>query len=228
MCNLRPACTLRATIPATSIPISYPNFSFQRLHIPFPSHAETRCSQFQYRLTTCGELSLGIFTSLEDKDPETERPKTPTIETSAPVYSGAPERKAVLLGHIVATKTTNPTVTDADMEIPSPSSTKDKVGHQETGQTICIHSLAVLPDYQGKGLGKTLMKAYLQRMEGQGVAERVALIARQELVVYYEGFGFVNRGKSGVRFGGGGWYDMVKELKGVKGCGKGGEVDEMV
>ena len=167
--------------------------------------------QFEYRLKRCGELSLGIFTSIEKSD--TDVPKTPTAETSAPVYSGAPDRKSVLLGHIVATKTTNDTVTDDDMAIPSSDQPDPKLGHKEAGRTICIHSLAVLPDYQGKGLGKTLMKAYLQRMESHGVADRTALLAHEGLIPYYEGFGYVNKGESAAKFGGGGWFDMVKELK---------------
>jgi predicted N-acetyltransferase YhbS len=151
---------------------------------------------------------MGIFTS----------DSTATIltsSTSAPVYSGAPERKAVLLGHIVATKTTNPTVTDDDMNIPSSSRGSDvTVGHREEGRTICIHSLAVLPAYQRRGLGKTLMKAYLQRMETQGVADRAALIAHQELIPYYEALGFESLGASRAQFAGGGWFDMVRELRG--------------
>lgn len=144
---------------------------------------------------------------------EMDAPKTATAETAAPVYSGAPQRKLVLLGHIVATKTTNNTVTDNDMEIPTSDPPDPKLGHKEAGRTICIHSLAVLPEYQGRGLGKTLMKAYLQRMESHGVADRTALIAHEGLIPYYEGFGYVNKGKSAVKFGGGGWFDMVKELK---------------
>ena len=163
--------------------------------------------QFEYRLKTCGELSLGIFTS----------DSTSTIltsSTSAPVYSGAPERKAVLLGHIIATKTTNPTVTDDDMSIPSTAPSSSRVGHREEGRTILIHSLAVLPAYQRRGLGKTLMKAYLQRMETQGVADRAALLAHRELVPYYEALGFESLGESGAQFGGGGWFDMVRDLRG--------------
>ncbi|WPG99395.1 Hypothetical protein R9X50_00220900 [Acrodontium crateriforme] len=183
---------------------------------------QERCSRekFHYRLKTCGELSLGIFTSHSDNE-------IPTAATSAPVYTGAPKRKAALLGHIVATKSTNKTVTDADMALPpteietgtstnahSPTSTNDnsKLGHQETGRTICIHSLAVLPEFQSRGLGRTLMKAYLQRMEGQGVADRAALITHEPLIPYYESLGFVNQGPSPCKFGGGGWFDMIKEF----------------
>ena len=153
-----------------------------------------------------------------------------TASTSAPVYSGAPERKAVLLGHIVATKTTNATVTDDDMETP-PTASADApsaatpVGHREEGRTLIIHSLAVLPAYQRRGLGKTLLKAYLQRMEAQGVAERVVLLAHQELVAYYEGFGFENLGRSRATFGGGGWFDLRRELRGES-EGEEGEEEE--
>ena len=56
------------------------------------------------------------------------------------------------------------------------------------------------------------MKAYLQRIESHGVADQVALIAHDHLIKFYEGFGFVNQGESKCQFGGGGWYDMVKEL----------------
>lgn len=99
------------------------------------------------------------------------------------------------------------------MDIPTSDPPDPNVGHKEIGRTICVHSLAVLPEYQRKGLGKTLMKAYIQRMESHGVADRLALIAHEELVPYYEQFGYENRGKSDATFGGGGWYDMVKELK---------------
>ncbi len=85
------------------------------------------------------------------------------------------------------------------MAIPDPASSEPedpKIGHKETGRTLCVHSLAVLPQYQKRGLGKTLLKAYLQRMETQGVADRVAIIAHEELIPYYENFGFKNLGKS--------------------------------
>ncbi|KAK3074251.1 hypothetical protein LTR53_003474 [Teratosphaeriaceae sp. CCFEE 6253] len=178
----------------------------------FPPNERCTREKFQYRLRHCGELSLGIFTSLTDSS-------TATAATSAPVYSGAPKRKSVLLGHVIATKTTTPTVTDAAMAIPPPSSPsasasdKEAAGHQEAGRTICIHSLAVLPEYQGRGLGRTLMRAYLQRIGSHGVADRAALIAHEGLVGYYEGLGFTNEGKSAVEFAGGGWVDMVKILE---------------
>jgi ribosomal protein S18 acetylase RimI-like enzyme len=195
--------SLQTTAPTPPFP---QNQNKRTQNAPILKHNPTH--QFQYRLKTCGNLSLGIFTS---SDTDT----IPTAATSTPVYSGAPERKAVLLGHIVATKTTNPTVTDDDMRVPPPgTSTADAlVGHREQGRTICVHSLAILPSFQRKGLGKTLMRAWLQRMQSHGIGDRVALIAHEPLVGYYEALGFENLGASKAQFAGGGWFDMVRELK---------------
>lgn len=100
------------------------------------------------------------------------------------------------------------------MEIPSSASSAEgkQVGHDESGRTICLHSLAVLPEFQGKGLARTLVESYVQRMESQSVGDRIALLAHGHLVKFYEGLGFVNKGESEATFGGGGWVDMVREL----------------
>jgi hypothetical protein len=53
------------------------------------------------------------------------------------------------------------------------------------------------------------MRSYIQRMEDAGTADRLALLAHDHLVGYYEKLGFTNRGESKATFGGGGWYDLV-------------------
>jgi ribosomal protein S18 acetylase RimI-like enzyme len=180
----------------------------QQLHIRIEQNTRNLTYppfQFQYRLGKCSELSLGIFTSSESSS-------LPTYASAAPVYSGAPKRKCVLLGHIVATKTNGSTVDDSDMGIPSDDPSNPELGNKEQGRTVAIHSLAVLPEFQHKGLGSTIMKAYLDRLAKQDVADRAALIAHEEMIPYYEKFGFKNKGKSAAQFGGGGWFDMVKEI----------------
>ncbi|PIA93010.1 hypothetical protein CB0940_04109 [Cercospora beticola] len=171
----------------------------------FPPAERASREKFQYRLKNCGELSLGIFTSEENSE-------ATTASTASPAWSGAPERKSILLGHIVSTMTTSSTVTDDDMSIPTADNPDSKLGHKPEGRTVCIHSLAVLPEYQGRSLGGTLMKAYLHRLKTQSVADRAALIAHDHLLPYYERFGFKNLGPSKAQFGGGGWYDMTVEL----------------
>ncbi|OCL09286.1 acyl-CoA N-acyltransferase [Glonium stellatum] len=89
------------------------------------------------------------------------------------------------------------------------------LGHKEDGRTICLHSLAVLPDYQNQGLGKLLVLAYIERMKSSGVADRIALITYDRLVPFYERLGFEYLGKSEVNYAGGGWNDMVLEFKNI-------------
>jgi len=108
--------------------------------------------------------------------------------------------------------TTGLTVTDKDMGIPADDPSDSSLGHKPQGRTVAIHSLAVLPDFQRKGLGSTLMKGYLDRLAKQDVADKAALIAHEDMIPYYETFGFKNRGKSSAQFGGGGWFDMVKDI----------------
>lgn len=88
----------------------------------------------------------------------------------------------------------------------------EAVGHEEGGSTIAIHSLAVLPEHQGKQVGSTLMKSYIHRIREAQIADRIAIIAHDHLIPFYESFGFESRGPSKCQFGGGGWVDMVCHL----------------
>jgi GNAT superfamily N-acetyltransferase len=176
--------------------------------------------QFIYRLTKCPELCFGIFISAT---PSSEVAKAETWTTSKHVENGS-ERRLVLIAHAIGTKTVNDTVKDEDMDIPddinhttvpevtNPFPDSPRKGHKEDGQTICLHSLAVLPQYQQKGVGRTLLRSYIQTMHEQQVADRVAIITYQELVELYKKFGFKNLGESKAKFGGGSWIDMVYDI----------------
>lgn len=159
--------------------------------------------QFVYRLTKCPELSLGIF-SLPILDQGETKPR--------------PE----LIAHIVATRTSSPRVTEESMGIPEDWQTrkrslpdageKNYIGHEDQGSTVALHSLAVKAEYQRKGVGSTLMKSYIQRIKEAQIADRIALLAHDHMVPFYESLGFENRGPSACTFGGGGWFDMVSCL----------------
>lgn len=182
---------------------------------PTPTHAD-KPPQFTYRLSTCPELSLGIFSTLSSPPPPTTQ--IPTYASATPPDSHSPSKKSVLIAMIIATKTTSPAVTDASIDFPPnwqhPSSAAsspgpDPRGHHENGRTIALHTLAVLPAFQGRGLARTIMKSYEQRMETSGIADRIALLAHEPLVPMYVGMGFEDRGKSECTFGGGGWNRLV-------------------
>ena len=144
----------------------------------------------------------------------------PTASAAKPPDSASPQRKAVLLAHLIATKTTNYVIHDDDIKIPENWKKDESItvessieGHREHGRTIGVHSLAVLPAYQNRGLGTILMKSYIQRMIEADNADRIALLTYDRLVGYYETlFGFKNMGKSNASFGGEAWNDMVLEF----------------
>lgn len=104
-------------------------------------------------------------------------------------------------------------MTDASVDYPrewqSPVPPSDLRGHQEHGRTVAVHSLAVLPTFRTRGLGKIIMKSYQQRIESSGIADRLSLVAHDNLISFYEQLGFVNKGASQCEFGGGGWVDVV-------------------
>ena len=180
----------------------------------------TNGSQFIYRLTKCPELCFGIFLSAT---PNSEAAKAETWTTARRVENGS-ERRLVLVAHAFGTKTVNDTVRDEDMDLPDdihhstvPEVTEQcsdspRKGHKEDGRTICLHSLAVLPRYQHKGVGRTLLRSYIQTMHEQRVADRLAIITYQDLVELYEKFGFKTLGESKTKFGGGNWIDMVYDI----------------
>ncbi|KAJ9609812.1 hypothetical protein H2200_006141 [Cladophialophora chaetospira] len=172
----------------------------------FPVEERASREKFQYRLTRCPELSLGLFT---------QPTKAERKDSTTP-----PERR--LIGHIVSTRSPAPGVTEASMKIPSdwktrrsslPTSTDEEpVGHQDMGGTICIHSVAVTPEFQRMGLGSVLMKSYIQRMKDAKIADRLALLAHDHLVPFYKGLGFENMGPSAVTSHGGNWNNMILEF----------------
>lgn len=166
----------------------------------FPEHERCSREKLLYRLTRCPELSFGMF----------------TMPTAA---EGQPKPRPKLIGHIISTRTSYPHVTDASMKLPpnwenERASFEDEkpIGHEEFGPTLCIHSLAVVPEHQGKQVGRTLIRSYIQRMKDAQIVKRIALIAHDHLIPFYESLGFETRGPSDCQFGGGGWFDMVMEL----------------
>ncbi|OJJ58471.1 hypothetical protein ASPSYDRAFT_57771 [Aspergillus sydowii CBS 593.65] len=166
----------------------------------FPEQERCSRDKFSYRLGRCPELCLGLFT-------------LPILEEDQP------KPRPTLVGHVIATRTSNSRVTDKSMELPADWKSErstvvdgETVGHDEYGSSIAIHSVAVLREHQGKQVGSTLMKAYIQRIREAAIADRIVIIVHDHLIPFYETFGFENRGQSKCQFGGGGWTDMTLEF----------------
>jgi GNAT superfamily N-acetyltransferase len=161
-------------------------------------------TQFIYRLASCPELSLGLFS----------RPTLSELEANKSASS-----RHRLIAHISATRTPSRSITDATMAYPADWKARrsslprageaEPQGHQEQGGTVALHSLAVASEHQRKGLGTILLKAYIERIKSARIAERISLLAHDHLIQFYQGFGFVDEGPSEATFGGIQWNSMV-------------------
>lgn len=125
---------------------------------------------------------MGVFCTVS---PESAKGwEIETCKTAKPVETGRDDGSvSVLFAHIVGTKCRGEVITDDDMDYrrdfrTAKSSSGSKVGHQLDGRTAAIHSLAVHPKLQGCGLGKLIMKAYMQQINNSGTADRISLIAQ--------------------------------------------------
>lgn len=184
-----------------------------------PSHRASR-EKIEYRIKKAGGFCYGLFNTYRPGDAKDW--KIATMKNSREVESGRKDHaRHVMFAHILATLGKAPVVTDGDMAFPENwrdhrASKGSPLGHQTSGRTICLHSLAVCPEVQGVGIGKTAMKSYLQLMNESGMADRVALICRPYSVEVYKRFGFRDLGPSKEALKGQGWHDMVLDLSGPK------------
>jgi ribosomal protein S18 acetylase RimI-like enzyme len=106
-----------------------------------------------------------------------------TLKTANPVETGRNDGAvSVLFAHIISTRTDSELVTDKAMDYPRDFRTvkpnTSGLGHLEVGRTVAIHSLAVHPKLQGCGLGKLIMKSYMQQINNSGTADRISLISQ--------------------------------------------------
>lgn len=83
--------------------------------------------------------------------------------------------------------------------------------HIPDGCNAAIFGLDVLPEYRCKGIAGKLIKYFIQKSKSDG-RKTVILTCKENLIHYYEGFGFKNLGISESVHGGAQWYDMELTL----------------
>ncbi len=72
--------------------------------------------------------------------------------------------------------------------------------HEPQGTMVGIHSLVVEQDRRGKGIGTALLKRYLQLIEENlNKVNRVTLVCRERVILYYENRGFQSKGLAEVK-----------------------------
>jgi hypothetical protein len=145
-----------------------------------------------------------------------------TVPQDIPFIEEFGSNNDVLLAHVISTKSTNKPVRDEDMDYPpnwksDPQGDYD-VGHKKNGRTIALHALAVSPDYQRSGLGKAIMRAYIERMKQINAGDRISILTYDRLVPYYQKLGFEHYGKSESEYAGVAWHDLVSEFVVASNC----------
>lgn len=170
--------------------------------------------------SSIGSSGKPAAADLEESESAVAADKKKNFNVNAPNYFHVSATKSTetLIAHLIATKTHDKSVTDDSMKIPTLDehhrvlNPDDTRGHNNSGRTLAIHSVAVDPSVHGRSVGTLLLKDYIQRITSVHCADRLAIIVREKLKGFYERFGFVDKGPSETSFSGGGWYTMTRDI----------------
>ena len=83
--------------------------------------------------------------------------------------------------------------------------------HQPMGEWQTVFGLAVLPEYQHRGIATKLMREFQKIMKARG-KKGIVLTCKDEKVSFYTGLGFSCSGRSASTHGGAKWNDMVLQF----------------
>ncbi len=114
------------------------------------------------------------------------------------------ELDGAIVGHINSGATNKDDISDEAL--------KALIGHKEDGKNLVIFSVAVLPDYQKRGIASALLRDYI-KWARQSPHQAILLLCKANLVDYYAKFGFVDRGISDSTHGGAIWHEMRLDLE---------------
>jgi len=89
---------------------------------------------------------------------------------------------------------------------------KQLIGHDADGRNMVIFALAVLPEFQKRGIAKQLVLRFVEEAR-QNKKEKIFLMCKQHLIAYYESLGFAHVGLSRSTHGGAEWHEMCLSLK---------------
>jgi ribosomal protein S18 acetylase RimI-like enzyme len=104
-----------------------------------------------------------------------------------------------LIGFINGMVTAQPTISDAMF--------KDAQLHNENGAWQTIFGVNTIPEYRRQGCAAKVMERVIRDAKVQG-RKGCILTCKEQLIHYYEKFGYQNLGRSKSVHGGAVWYDM--------------------
>lgn len=127
------------------------------------------------------------------------------LETYPDGFLVAEENKpeATIVGLVMCGATHQPDLADEEL--------KDMVGHDPDGENFVVFSVAVLPRAQGQGLGGKLVGALVERARVLG-KRHVLLLCKENLIPFYQRYGFADVGLSASTHGGARWHEMRCDL----------------
>lgn len=83
--------------------------------------------------------------------------------------------------------------------------------HKEEGKWQAIFGVNTIPEYRKRGYAAAVMERVIEDARKQG-RKGCILTCKEQLIHYYEKFGYVNHGRSKSVHGGAVWYDMRLEF----------------
>ena len=109
------------------------------------------------------------------------------------------ELDGTVIGHINSASTCKEDITDEEF--------KAMVGHDDFGKNMVIFSIAVLPEFQRKGIARQLMIRFIEASK-KLKKRKIMLICKLNFIGYYKEFGFIYIGESASTHGGFKWHEM--------------------
>lgn len=113
------------------------------------------------------------------------------------------EYQGSVIGHINSGSCNQDDITDEDF--------KALVGHESDGSNNVVFSLAVLPEFQGKGIARQLLSRFAE-ISLANHKQKILLLCKADLRAFYQKLGFTSLGQSASTHGGFIWYEMEKIL----------------
>lgn len=80
--------------------------------------------------------------------------------------------------------------------------------HEPEGPWQTVFGIAVLPEYQHRGIARALMEHFKENARNRG-KQGILLTCKDEKVGFYESLDFIYDGVSGSEHGGARWNDMI-------------------
>lgn len=113
------------------------------------------------------------------------------------------EYNGSVIGHINSGSCNQNDITDENF--------KALVGHDSDGSNNVVFSLAVLPEFQGKGIAQQLLSRFAE-ISRANHKRKILLLCKVDLRTFYQKQGFISLGQSASTHGGFTWYEMEKIL----------------